>query len=249
MSLAKSKTRAKSKRGPFKRVLLKLSGETLAKAGAFGIDRKVLEELARNIAAVANRKTEVAVVVGGGNIWRARDHADLPIERSASDQMGMLAGVMNAIALQSSIEQIGTPCRVQSAINIPQVAEPYIRRRAIRHLEKGRVVILAAGTGQPYFTHDTAAAVRALEVGADVLLKGSNVDGVYSADPAKDKRAKRYEHVTYTDVLARELGVMDSAAISLCRENDLPIIVFNALTNGSLSKVIAGQPIGTLVTR
>lgn len=241
--------RKAGKRGPFKRVLLKLSGEALARAGQSGVDGKVLKELAKDIAAVADSGTEIAVVVGGGNLWRYRDHDELPIERAASDQMGMLATVMNAIALQNAIEHVGHYCRVQSAVSLPTVAEDYIRRRAMRHLEKGRVVIFAGGIGNPYFTTDTAAALRALEIDADVLMKGSTVDGVYDSDPAENPKAVRYDEVTYTDVLTKELGVMDATAISLCRENQLPIIVFDVFAKGALGQVVRGKPLGTIVTR
>lgn len=227
---------------------MKLSGEALAESGQAGVSGKVLKKLAETIAQVADSGTQIAVVVGGGNIWRYRDHDDLPIERASSDQMGMLATVMNAVALSNAIEHIGGTCRVQSAIAMPTVAESYIRRRAIRHLEKGRVVIFAGGIGTPYFTTDTAAAMRALEINADVLIKGSTVDGVYDRDPAKHSDAVRYDEISYTDVLADDLGVMDGAAISLCRENALPIIVFDVFEAGSLTKVASGQPLGTIVT-
>jgi uridylate kinase len=244
-----SKSQSQKQRGPFKRVLLKLSGEALAQSGASGVDGKVLKELAKDITAVADSGVEIAVVVGGGNLWRYRDHNELPIERAASDQMGMLATVMNAIALQNAIEHVGGTSRVQSAVSLPTVAEDYIRRRAMRHLEKGRIVIFAGGTGNPYFTTDTAAALRALEIDADVLMKGSTVDGVYDSDPAKNKKAVRYDEISYTDVLTDELGVMDATAISLCRENELPIIVFDVFAKGSLGMVASGQPLGTTVTK
>lgn len=237
-----------AKRGPYKRILLKLSGEALARSGESGVNGKALKKLAETITSVAGPKTQVAVVVGGGNIWRYRDHGDMPIERAASDQMGMLATMMNAIALQNALEHVGADCRVQSALNMPAVAEPYVRRRAIRHLEKGRIVIFAAGTGNPYFTTDTAAALRALEIGADVLLKGSTVDGIYDRDPAQNRKAVRYDEISYTDVLTGDLGVMDSTAISLCRENDLPIIVFDVFAKDTFKQVALGKPIGTIVT-
>lgn len=248
MNSEMSKRTSSAKRGPFKRVLLKLSGEALTEAGQPGVNGKVLKKLAGTIAQVADSGTQIAVVVGGGNIWRYRDHDDLPIERAASDQMGMLATVMNAIALSNAIEHVGGTCRVQSAIAMPAVAESYIRRRAIRHLEKGRVVIFAGGIGNPYFTTDTAAASRALEINADVLMKGSTIDGVYDRDPAEHRGAVRYDTVSYTDVLKDDLKIMDGAAISLCRENALPIIVFDVFKAGSLTKVVGGQPIGTIVT-
>lgn len=230
-----------------KRVLLKLSGEALTESGEFGLNGKTLSVLAKEIATAA-KHTQIAIVVGGGNIWRYVDHADAEIERATSDQMGMLATVMNGIALQSAVEQAGADCRVLTALQVPQVAEPYIRRRAIRHLEKGRVVILAGGIGNPYFTTDTAAAQRALEIEADVLLKGSKVDGIYSADPKADPDAERFETITYTDVLTKNLKVMDATAISLCRENELPIVVFNVLDHQQLTDAIAGKPVGTKVT-
>lgn len=240
--------KATTKRGPFKRVLLKLSGEALTEPNGSGVNGKVLKALAENIASVRSPKTEVAVVIGGGNIWRYRDHDDLPIERAASDQMGMLATVMNAIALQNALGHIGADSRVQTALNMPAIAEPYVRRRAIRHLEKGRIVIFAAGIGQPYFTTDTAAATRALEIGADVLLKGSTVDGVYDSDPNENKQAKRFEEVGYTDILSDRLGVMDATAVSLCRENGLPVIIFDVFNAKNLKGVVTGKPIGTIVT-
>lgn len=225
---------------PYKRILLKLSGEALTEAGEFGLNGRVLKDLGGAIAEIS-KTCQVAVVIGGGNIWRYTEGHESEIERATSDQMGMLATVMNSIALQNAIEHAGAESRVQSALEMPKVAEPYIRRRAIRHLEKGRVVIFAAGTGNPYFTTDTAAALRALEVGADVLLKGTKVDGVYSADPTTSDDAVRYEDISYNDVLTNELGVMDATAISLCRENELPIVVFNVLDEGMLAKVVAGN--------
>ena len=232
---------------PYSRVLLKLSGEALAETGQTGVSGKVLKALGKTIAAVADHGVQVALVVGGGNLWRYRDNAELEIERSASDQMGMLATVMNALALQDAIEHAGVQTRVQSALQMPQVAEPYIRRRAVRHLEKGRVVLFAAGTGNPYFTTDTAAAQRALEIGADVLLKGSTVDGVYEADPDRDPQAKRFDTISYDEVLNQKLKVMDATAISLCRENALPIVVFDVFADGALEKAVSGKKIGTKV--
>ena len=229
-----------------KRVLLKLSGETLAEADS-GVSGKALKQLAAELADVA-KDTQLAIVIGGGNLWRYADNQTLPIERATSDQMGMLASVMNALALASAIEHMGGDCRVQSALTIAEVAEPYIRRRAIRHLEKGRVVIFAAGIGQPFFTTDTGAATRALEIDANVLLKGTKVDGVYSADPKTDKSATKFDQISYTDVLTKELGVMDATAISLCRENKLPIVVFNIFDHAQLKAAVAGKPVGTKVT-
>jgi len=244
MSRAKAKP---VKRGPYKRILLKLSGEALAHKDGHGVDGKALKGIAENVQSLAAQGTEVAIVVGGGNIWRYADNETLPIERAASDQMGMLAGIMNAMALSSAIEQVGGTSRVMSAVNVPQLAELYIRRRAIRHLEKGRVVLLAGGIGQPYFTHDTAAATRALEIAADVLLKGSTVDGVYDSDPKQNTRAKRFKRVSYADVLNDRLAVMDATAVSLCRENGLPVIVFDVFRKDNLKGVVAGKPIGTMV--
>lgn len=231
----------------YQRILLKLSGESLTDAGEFGLNGRVLKDLAETIAKVAKAGTEVAIVVGGGNIWRYSESHDAEIERSTSDTMGMLATVMNGIALQNAIEQAGTFCRVQTALTMPQVAEPFIRRRAIRHMEKGRVVIFVAGAGSPYFTTDTAAALRALEINADVLLKGTKVDGVYDRDPHNDQTAKKYDRISYSDVLAKRLGFMDATAISLCRENELPIIVFNILDRAALDRVVRGERVGTEV--
>lgn len=228
------------------RVLLKLSGETLADDSRSGVSGNVLKQLATEIAAVS-KDTQLAITIGGGNLWRYADNQTLPIERATSDQMGMLASVMNAMALSSAIEHVGGTCRVQSAYSIPQVAELYIRRRAIRHLEKGRIVIFAAGMGQPYFTTDTGAATRALEIGADVLLKGTKVDGVYSADPQTDQSATKFDEISYADVLAKRLKVMDATAISLCQENDLPIVVFNVMDVSQLKAAVAGKPVGTKV--
>lgn len=230
-----------------RRLLLKLSGEALAAEGEFGINGSVLKTLADNVAEVAASGIQLALVVGGGNIWRYRDGDKSVLERTTSDQMGMLAGVMNAIAFQSALEQSGVHARVQTAISMPEVAEPYIRRRAIRHLEKGRVVLFAAGIGQPYFTHDTAAALRSLEIGAEVLLKGSKVDGVYDSDPNANPTARRYERISYTDVLTKQLDIMDATAISLCRENELPIVVFDVFRAGALAAAAAGQRVGTRI--
>lgn len=229
-----------------KRLLLKLSGEALTESGEFGLNGRVLKQLAEEIADVA-KDVELAIVIGGGNIWRYTESHDAEIERATSDQMGMLATVMNAIALQNALEQAGLDCRVLSAMAIPNVAEPYIRRRAIRHLEKGRVVIFAAGVGQPYFTTDTGAATRALEINAEALLKGTKVDGVYSADPKTDPSATKFEEISYADVLSKGLKVMDATAISLCQENDLPIVVFNVLDAAQLKTAVAGKPVGTKV--
>jgi uridylate kinase len=229
-----------------KRVMLKLSGETLLGELDYGIDFTILEHVSGQIVAVARAGYEVAVVVGAGNIWRHRDTTDSGIERVASDNMGMLATVMNSVALMSSIEKQGVAARVCSAVDVPQVAEPYITRRAIRHLEKERVVICSGGTGNPYFTTDSAAALRALELKCEVLLKATNVDGVYSADPKKDKSAIRYDAISYDEVLEKDLKVMDGAAISLCRDSAMPLRVFKFGEEGAIERAIKGE-IGTKV--
>jgi uridylate kinase len=232
----------------YRRVLLKLSGEALMGAGAFGIDPEVVRVLSDEIASVHGLGVELALVVGGGNIFRGVKVASAGMDRVSGDNMGMLATLINSLALQDQLEKRGVQTRVLSALEIRQVAEPFIRRRAIRHLEKGRAVILAAGTGNPYFTTDSAAALRALELKADVLLKATKVDGIYSADPVKDPKASRYAHVTYQEVLERGLKVMDAAAISLCMENKLPIVVFNIRQDGNIRRVIQGEAIGSVVS-
>lgn len=214
---------------------------------AYGIDSKTVEDMASEIRDIARLGVEVAVVIGGGNIFRGVEASVKGMERASADYMGMLATVINALALQNSLEKLGIPTRVQSAIEMRELAEPYIRRRAIRHLEKGRVVIFAAGTGNPYFTTDTAAALRAMEIGAEVILKATKVDGVYSSDPVKDPQAIKYDTISYIDVLKKGLAVMDSTAISLCMDNNLPIIVFNVRQKGNIRKIILGKRIGTLV--
>lgn len=214
---------------------------------AYGIDSKTVEDMASEIRDIARLGVEVAVVIGGGNIFRGVEASVKGMERASADYMGMLATVINALALQNSLEKLGIPTRVQSAIEMRELAEPYIRRRAIRHLEKGRVVIFAAGTGNPYFTTDTAAALRAMEIGAEVILKATKVDGVYSSDPVKDPQAIKYDTIPYIDVLKKGLAVMDSTAISLCMDNNLPIIVFNVRQKGNIRKIILGKRIGTLV--
>lgn len=214
---------------------------------AYGIDPMTVEGMASEIRDIVKIGVEVAVVIGGGNIFRGVEASVEGMERASADYMGMLATVINALALQNSLEKFGIPTRVQSAIEMRELAEPYIRRRAIRHLEKGRVVIFAAGTGNPYFTTDTAAALRAMEIGAEVILKATKVDGVYSSDPVKDPNAIKYDTITYMDVLKKGLAVMDSTAISLCMDNNLPIIVFNVRQKGNIKKIIAGKRIGTLV--
>ena len=231
----------------YKRVVLKLSGEALMGSQPYGIDPKVVEGVAREVMDVYKKGVELAIVIGGGNIYRGVAASAGGMERASADYMGMLATVLNALALQNSLEKLGVVTRVQSAIEMKELAEPYVRRRAVRHLEKGRVVIFAAGTGNPYFTTDTAAALRAMEIGAQVILKATKVDGVYSADPMKDKSAKKFEELTYLEVLQKRLKVMDATAISLCMDNDLPIIVFNLKQAGSILKAISGKKVGTIV--
>ncbi len=232
----------------YKRVLLKLSGEAFKGETAFGIDAPTVARIAQQIKQAMDTGVQVAVVVGGGNIWRGAQAAREGIDRVTADYAGMLATVINALSLQDALERLGVVTRTQSAIVIEQVAEPYLRRRALRHLEKGRVLILAGGTGNPYMSTDTAAALRAIEIEADVLLMTKyKVDGVYSADPRKDPRAKRFDHLTYLDALNKRLEVMDSTALSLCMENKLPIIVFDLQSEHSLERAISGEPIGTLI--
>jgi uridylate kinase len=225
----------------YKRVLLKVSGEALMGARDYGLDAETIDNIAADIGDVVALGVQVCLVIGGGNIFRGISAAATGMDRAQADYMGMLATVMNALALQSALEKLGIPTRVQSAIPMASVCEPYIRRRAIRHMEKGRVVIFAAGTGNPFFTTDTAAALRAAEMGCDALLKGTQVDGVYSADPRKVPNAERYEQLSYLDVLARDLAVMDASAISLSRENRLPIIVFNLNAHGAFAQVMRGE--------
>jgi len=233
----------------FKRILLKLSGEVLMGAQNYGIDTKVAEAVAQEIKTVHDLGIEVAVVVGGGNIFRGVSESAGNMDRAAADYIGMLATVMNAVVLQDALEHADVYTRVMSAIDIPQLAEPFIRRRAIRHLEKQRVVIFAAGTGNPYFTTDSAAALRALEIEAEVILKGTKVDGIYSADPNKDRSATRFETITYQQVLEQNLKVMDASAISLCKDNDLPIMVFDMRKSENIIKAVCGDlSIGTLVS-
>ena len=231
----------------YKRVLLKLSGEALAGDQGYGIDPKVVDDLADQIAEIVNDGVQLAVVVGGGNIFRGLSGAAEGMDRAQADYIGMLATVMNALALQDSFERHGVVSRVQSAINMQEVSEPYIRRRAIRHLEKGRVVILAAGTGNPYFTTDTTAALRACELDVDCLMKATKVDGVYDCDPAKNPDAKRFDSITYLEVLNRGLNVMDSTATSLCMDNDMPMIVFDLMVNGNIARALKGENVGTIV--
>ncbi len=236
------------KRAKFKRAVIKLSGEALMGDRGYGIDPETVNFIAREIKEGLNLGCEIAVVIGGGNIFRGMEAATKGMERATADYMGMLATVINALALQNSLEKLGIPTRVQSAIEMREVAEPYIRRKALRHLEKGRVVIFAAGTGNPFFTTDTAAALRAIEIGAEVIMKATKVDGVYSADPVKFPNAKKYDKITYMEVLKRGLNVMDSTAITLCMDNDLPIVVFNLRGKGNIKKALSGKSIGTLVT-
>lgn len=231
----------------YKRVLLKLSGEALMGDKGYGIDSYTVDYMASEIKKVLKMGVEVAVVIGGGNIFRGVEASVKGMERASADYMGMLATLINALALQNALEKIKVPTRVQSAIDMRELAEPYIRRKAIRHLEKGRVVIFAAGTGNPYFTTDTASALRAMEIGAEVILKATKVDGVYTSDPVKDPRARKYEAIDYIDVLKKGLAVMDSTAISLCMDNNLPIVVFNVKGKGNIKKVIEGKKVGTLV--
>ena len=237
------------KKPVFKRVVLKLSGEALQGNLGYGIDYNVLVSIARQIKEVKFSGVEMAIVIGGGNIFRGIAGSTRGMDRASADYMGMLATVLNALALQDALEKNGVFTRVQSAIEMEELAEPYIRRRAIRHLEKGRVVIFAGGTGNPYFTTDTTAALRAIEIGAEVILKATKVDGVYSSDPVKNKNAKRYETLRYIDVLKKGLKVMDATATSLCMDNELPIIVFSIKKYGNIKRVIMGEKIGTIVKR
>lgn len=233
----------------FKRILLKLSGEVLMGAQNYGIDTRVAEAVAQELKAVHDLGVEIAIVVGGGNIFRGVSESAGNMDRAAADYIGMLATVMNAVVLQDALEKAGVYTRVMSAIDIPQLAEPFIRRRAVRHLEKKRVVIFAAGTGNPYFTTDSAAALRALEIEAEVIMKGTKVNGIYSADPMKFPDAERFETISFSDVLEKRLKVMDASAISLCMDNDLPIMVFNMRDSGNIAKALCGDmSIGTLVT-
>jgi uridylate kinase len=232
----------------YRRTLLKVSGEALMGDAPYGIHEPTVAGIARQIAAAQNEGAQVAVVVGGGNIFRGTEAEDAGMDRATADYAGMLATIINGLALQDALEKIGVTVRTQTAINVQQVAEPYIRRRAMRHLEKGRAVIFAAGTGNPYMTTDTAAALRAIEIDADVVLMGKNkVDGVYDADPRKDASAAKFESLTYMEAINRRLAVMDSTALSLCMENDLPIIVFDMMAPDSVVRAVRGEPIGTIV--
>lgn len=232
----------------YKRIVLKLSGEALAGEQGFGINPAVIQSIAKQVKEVAELGVEVAIVVGGGNIWRGKTGSEMGMDRATADYMGMLATVMNSLALQDSLENLGVETRVQTSIEMRQVAEPYIRRRAIRHLEKKRVVIFAAGTGNPYFSTDTTAALRAAEIEADVILMAkNNVDGVYSADPKVDANAVKYDELSYLDVIKQGLGVMDSTASSLCMDNDIPLIVFSITEEGNIKRAVLGENIGTIV--
>ncbi|ANI74153.1 TPA: UMP kinase [Staphylococcus aureus] len=234
----------------YKRVVLKLSGEALAGEKGFGINPVIIKSVAEQVAEVAKMDCEIAVIVGGGNIWRGKTGSDLGMDRGTADYMGMLATVMNALALQDSLEQLDCDTRVLTSIEMKQVAEPYIRRRAIRHLEKKRVVIFAAGIGNPYFSTDTTAALRAAEVEADVILMGkNNVDGVYSADPKANKDAVKYEHLTHIQMLQEGLQVMDSTASSFCMDNNIPLTVFSIMEEGNIKRAVMGEKIGTLITK
>lgn len=232
----------------YTRILLKLSGESLGGGQGCGIDPEEAESVARRVKEVRELGVDVAIVIGGGNLWRGRAGIERGMDRATADYMGMLATVMNSLALMDAMERIGLVTRVQSAVQMQAVAEPYIRRRAIRHLEKGRVVIFGGGTGNPYFSTDTAAALRAMEIGANVLIKATKVDGVYDADPVKHPEAKRFDRLTYMETMNRRLEVMDSTAISLCMDNNLPILVLNLWQPGALTQAMYGEPVGTLVT-
>jgi len=232
----------------YKRILLKLSGEALSGKSGFGIDVDEAESVASRIREVREMGVEVAVVIGGGNMWRGKQGLEHGMDRATADYMGMLATIMNALSVMDALERAGVYTRVMSAIEMRAIAEPYIRRRAIRHLEKGRVIVFSAGTGNPYFSTDTAAALRATEIGADVVIKATKVDGVYDADPNKSPDAKKFEHMTYIDFLNRRLAVMDSTAVTLCMENNLPILVLNFWDKNALTSALRGEAVGTLVS-
>jgi uridylate kinase len=239
---------ADARRPAYRRIVLKLSGEALAGSQGFGIDPPVLDRIGEEIRDVTDLGVQVAIVIGGGNIFRGVAASAAGMDRATADYMGMLATVINALALQDALEKAGVQTRVLSAIEMRAVAEPYIRRRAIRHLEKGRVVIFAAGTGNPFFTTDTAGALRAVEIGADAIIKATKVDGVYSADPKRDPAARRLDRLTYIEVLNRGLGVMDTTAISLCMDNKLPIVVFDLMEAGNIKRIVLGEPVGSIVS-
>ncbi len=232
----------------YRRILLKLGGEALAGEGGFGINPSQAAFVANKVAQVINMGTQVALVIGGGNLWRGKqDGLDHGMERVTADHMGMLATVMNSLALQDALERVGLPTRVLTGIEVRAVAEPYIQRRALRHLEKGRVIIFGAGTGNPYFTTDTAASLRAMEIDADVLIKATKVDAVYDSDPKKNPDAKRFDHLTYIQALNMRVGVMDSTAMAMCMDNNLPILVLNLWQENALEKAMLGEPIGTII--
>ena len=231
----------------YKRILLKLSGESLMGDKQFGIDNNRINSYATQIKEICEKGAEIAIVIGGGNIFRGVQAEEGGMDRTHGDYMGMLATMINSMALQAALESVGIKTRLQSAIEMKEIAEPYVRRRAVRHLEKGRVVIFGAGTGNPYFTTDSAASLRAIEINADVILKGTRVDGIYTADPFKDPSATKYETITFDDVYSKGLQVMDMTAFTLCKENDLPIIVFDMDTPGNLKKLLEGEKVGTIV--
>ncbi len=232
----------------YKRIVLKLSGEALAGEAGFGIDPAVIKSIAKQIKEIAELNVEIAIVIGGGNIWRGKVGSQMGMARANADYIGMLPTIMNSIAMQDSLENIGIQTRVQTSIEMRQIAEPYIRRRAMRHLEKKRVVIFAGGTGNPYFSTDTAAALRAAEIGAEVILMAkNNVDGVYSADPKLDSTAVKYKELSYLDVIQKGLGIMDTTASSLCMDNNIPLIVFSLMEEGNIKRVVLGEEIGTIV--
>jgi uridylate kinase len=235
------------KRIPYKRILLKISGEVLTGEGGFGIDPSVIRQIAGEIKEVKTLGVEIAIVIGGGNIFRGMAASSRGMDRVSADHMGMLATILNGIALQDALEKMGVQTRLQTAIEMRELAEPFIRRRAIRHLEKGRVVIFAGGTGNPYFTTDTTASLRAMEIGAEVILKATKVDGVYDADPMVNRQARKYDELTYLDVLKKRLKVMDATAITLCMDHQIPIIVFNLKKKGNIRRVILGEKVGTKV--
>ena len=238
---------SEKKKAAYQRILLKLSGEALLGKQSTGVDPDVANYIADEIRSLADLKIQIGIVIGGGNIFRGIEASARGMDRTTADYMGMLATVINSLALQSALEERGLPTRVQSSIEMHEIAEPFIQRRAIRHLEKGRIVIFAGGTGNPYFSTDTAAALRAVEIRADVIMKATKVDGVYNADPVRDKKAVKFNKISYIDVLTKNLKVMDSTAISLCRDNLLPIIVFNLQKKGNICKAVCGQKIGTYV--
>ena len=235
------------KRIPYKRILLKISGEVLTGEGGFGIDPSVIRQIAGEIKEVKTLGVEIAIVIGGGNIFRGMAASSRGMDRVSADHMGMLATILNGIALQDALEKMGVQTRLQTAIEMRELAEPFIRRRAMRHLEKGRVVIFAGGTGNPYFTTDTTASLRAMEIGAEAILKATKVDGVYDSDPMVNRRARKYDELTYLDVLTKQLKVMDATAISLCMDHQIPIIVFNLKKKGNIRRVILGEKVGTKV--